>query len=119
MATFPVQGDLRVTNGRFALVSNESRLLQRIRRGLALVRGSWKYDGNQGVPWFDGMLDKGNPTLIEANLRSFLASFPEVVQVFYLRLRADTTTRIAHIEFKVLADTGEVLTDTIPFTVVN
>ncbi len=121
MATYPIEGDFRLSEDgtHFLMTSGIPRLKQRIRRGLRQVLGANRYDRKRGLPWFDGMLDKGQRFTFEATIRSYLTSFPEVTQILAFEMLFTPKTRTISVNYRLLVDTGDVIEDSVPFDVIS
>lgn len=118
MATFPIPGDLRLNDSEtgFVLASGTARLAQRLRIGLQIPLGSWRWDLLIGVPITE--VEKLTPTILKSALRQFLLSFDEVIRVMTVAVSLDPEG-LAVVEYTVLTNTTEVLSDSVPFALVS
>lgn len=118
---FPVQGDLRLTpDGRdIQLVSGARKVAQNIRVRAQTFKGSWRYDRNVGMPYFQDILVFGaSSELIRRRFHDLLTGTDGVLSVQSLTLRFDRTHGIIYVEFVVITDTSEVLRDVLDFQAV-
>jgi hypothetical protein len=116
---FPVLGDLELTDdGRdFVLVGAAEKVRQNIKVRAATYKGSWRYDLNVGMPYFDEILVAGaSVELVRRRFYEMLIQTPGVISVRKLTLRVDKTTTDAtlYVDFAVVTD-GAVITDTLDF----
>jgi len=114
MACFDIPGDLMLTPDRrsIVLVTGAKRLKQRMRAGVHTLLGSYKYNLNAGIPWLT-WLDKSQRVPIEAELRKYFLSYPEVQSIKSLRLRLDKNTRVLFVLYALQLRSREEITDTL------
>lgn len=115
---FDIQGDLALTaDGRdLMLVSNEAKVLQNIRVRAAIYKGSWRYDRNVGVPYFDDILVAGpSVELVRRRFYELLIGTDGVSSVQSLTLRFDPTRGTIYADFVVLTTAGQTAADTLDF----
>jgi len=120
MACFQIPGDLALNADEtdLILVQNPESILQQIRVGAQIFQGTWTYDRNAGLPYRDVILERNTPlNVIRAVYWDFLSSIHGVVEIQRLDLTKDTETGTLNVEFSVLCDSGEVLTDSIGFAI--
>jgi hypothetical protein len=116
--SFPVDGDLQLTSdGRgFVYATGTAALAQRLKAGLQTPLGTWRWDQTLGVPIFG--VEKLTVRILKAFIRRYLLSFDEVVRVTQVDVTADSSGK-ARVTFSLLAKSGDELTDSVPFQVVN
>ena len=79
MATFDKPGDAMLTpDGKsIVLATGPARVKQRLKVGIQTILGSYRYNTNAGLPWFE-WFDQGMRAPIEVELRRFFNSFTKV-----------------------------------------
>lgn len=115
---FDIQGDLALTaDGRdLVLVSNEAKVLQNIRVRASIYKGSWRYDRNVGVPYFDDILVAGpSVELVRRRFYELLIGTDGVSSVQSLTLRFDPTRGTIYVDFVVLTTAGQTAANTLDF----
>jgi hypothetical protein len=117
---WPVSGDIALTaDGRdLQLVTGGNKIRQSIRIRCLIFKGSWRYDRNIGMPYFEDILVFGaSAELIRRRFYDLLIQTDGVLSVQSLTLRFDQTLGTIFVDFAVLADTSEILRDTLDFQV--
>jgi hypothetical protein len=114
---FPVAGDLELTDdGRdLVLASDREKVLQNLKTRFGIFKGSWRYDRNAGIPYFDDILVH-SPRL-EVVRRYFydtIMGTPGVSSVLKLDLRIDRTTGTLYVDFACSAS-GDIIADSFDF----
>lgn len=97
-------GDLFVSKqGDIAI---ENSVVQKIKIRLRWFLGEWRWDQEEGLPYFDNILVK-NPDIdfIESQIRLKIFEVDEVTEVSNVELTLDKKTRTAHIKFEAKTDT--------------
>lgn len=116
---FPIQGDLELTaDGRdFVLVSGAEKVAQNIKVRLEMFKGTWRYDRNLGMPFFQEILVAGaSLELIRRRFYDALIGTPGVTGVTKLTTRIDPSAQgaILRVYFAVTTDSG-LISDTLDF----
>lgn len=106
MAGFQIAGDVALTPGGtdLALATNVAEFKQRVRAGLGIFLGQWRYDRNKGVDWIGRVFGQRDTELPENEIRKYLRSFPEVATIDRLELRIDRQSRALLVQFEVTAE---------------
>lgn len=115
---FPVRGDLQLTpDGRdLQLISGAAKVAQSIRVRAQIFKGSWRYDRQLGVPYFQDILVFGaSVELVRRRFHELISGTDGVLSVQKLAIKLDRTNETILVEFEVLADTGEVIRDVLDF----
>jgi hypothetical protein len=115
---FPVPGDLELTEDGtdIVLFHGAARVKQSIQVGAQIFRGSWRYDRQKGVPYFEDILVAG-PELerVRRRFHELLTSTPGVATVTRVDLRLDRSEGTMYVDFAAVVETGEVLADSLEF----
>lgn len=115
---FPVAGDLELTDdGRdLVLFHGAAKVAQSIRTGAQIFRGSWRYDRQRGVPYFEDILVAGaNLERVRRRFHELLTETPGVATVTRVDLRIDRSDGTLYVDFAVVAETGEAFADSLVF----
>lgn len=115
---FPVRGDVALTeDGRdLQLISGAARVAQSIRVRAQIFKGSWRYDRQVGVPYFQDILVFGaSVELVRRRFQELISTTPGVLSIQTLSVRFDRTDATIYVEFTAVADTGEVIRDVLDF----
>ncbi len=92
-------------------VAGEAYLMQKIKMALSIFKGEYWLDTSIGVPYMEAVFKKQvSGVEAEAELKKAITSVPGVVELVEFRLEVNTATRHAKVYWKVLADTGTILT---------
>ena len=96
-------GDLYVT-GKGDIVLTDSTA-QKIRIRLRMFEGEWRWNREEGLPYFDDLFRK-NPDIdsLEAAVRAKIFEVPEITDVRDVRITLDSRTRSGEIRFTALTD---------------
>jgi hypothetical protein len=119
---FDVVGDLALTSdGRdIQLVWGAKKVLQRIRTRAQIFKGSWRYDRQLGMPYFQEILVAGaNLELVRRRFQEMLIGTAGVTTIQALTLRIDRSSGTLLVEFSVVCDSGELISDTLDFEAVQ
>ena len=83
-------GDVVVDNGDLVLVDGLDRVIQQVKITLKFFKGEYGLDTNQGVPYYEDILEK-NPDLIvvTSDIRDAILSVEEVTSVDNIQLEYD------------------------------
>ena len=111
---FDVRGDLALTaDGRdLQLVSGAAKIAQSIRVRAQIFKGSWRYDRQVGMPYFQDILVFGASTqLVRRRFQERIINTDGVLSIQSLTIRFDRTDGVIYVEFACVADTGEVIRD--------
>jgi hypothetical protein len=90
-------------------------VLQNLKTRFGIFKGSWRYDRNAGIPYFDDILVH-SPRL-EVVRRYFydtIMGTPGVSSVLKLDLRIDRTTGTLYVDFACSAS-GDIIADSFDF----
>lgn len=116
--SFPILGDLELTaDGRdFVLFHGTDKVAQSIRVAAQIFRGSWRYDRQIGVPYFEEILVAG-PQLerVRRRFHELLQATSGVAAVRTVTVGFERETGTATVDFEVVAETGELLADSLTF----
>ncbi len=116
---FPIVGDLQLTaDGRdISLISGPEQVRQNIQTRALIFKGSWRYDRNLGVPYFQEILLAGTPVeLVRRRFYELVAETPGVTAVQFVRLRFDTESATMYVDFSCTAE-NETVSGTLDFAV--
>lgn len=118
--SFPIVGDLELTeDGRdIVLFHGVNKVMQSIRVGAQIFKGSWRYDRSKGVPYFEDILVAG-PQLERVRRRFYelLTGTPGVATVTRVDLRFDSKSGTINVDFAAVIETGESFADSLAFSV--
>lgn len=108
-------GDLYITeNGDVQFTDS---VLQAIKIRLKWFLAEWRINTNYGMPYYDEVFIKNPSTaLIEDRIRTEILSIDGVQTVESISVVIDKTTRVANIQFKVVAQ-GEVINEEVKVNV--
>jgi hypothetical protein len=115
---FPVLGDLQLTpDGRdLQLVSGAAKVAQSIRVRAQIFKGSWRYDRQLGMPYFQDILVFGSSVeLVRRRFHEMISSTDGVLSIQSLTIRFDRTSQTIFVEFSCVTDTSEILRDVLDF----
>ncbi len=115
---FPVKGDLALTpDGRdLQLISGAAKVAQSIRVRAQIFKGSWRYDRQVGMPYFQDILVFGaSVELVRRRFQELISKTDGVLSVQSLAVRFDRTNETILVEFTALSDTGDVIRDVLDF----
>ena len=120
MATFDKPGDAMLTpDGKsIVLATGPARVKQRLKVGIQTILGSYRYNTNAGLPWFE-WFDQGMRAPIEVELRKFFNSFPEILRVNSLSLTVDRNTRMLFVSYALQLKDGSEITSTTPIATIT
>jgi hypothetical protein len=116
--SFPVLGDLQLTpDGRdLQLVSGAAKVAQSIRVRAQIFKGSWRYDRQLGMPYFQDILVFGSSVeLVRRRFHEMISSTDGVLSIQSLTIRFDHTGQTIFVEFSCVTDTSEILRDVLDF----
>jgi hypothetical protein len=115
---FPRPGDLELTaDGRdFVILSGREKVAQSLRVGAQIFLGSWRYDRQKGIPYFQEIALAG-PSLerVRRRFQEFVSGTDGVVAVNKLDVRFEVSTGTVYVDFECVCETGDVLTSTLDF----
>lgn len=96
-------GDLYVSDQGDIVLANS--VAQKINIRLRWLLGEWRWDQEEGLPYFENILVK-NPDedFIESQIRLKIFEAEEVTEVSYVELTIDPKTRVAHIKYEAKTD---------------
>jgi hypothetical protein len=113
-----VPGDVAITaDGRdLLLTSGAAKVAQSIRIRAGIFKGSWRYDRQLGVPYFDDILAFGaSAELVRRRFYDLLIQTDGVLSVQKLTIEFDRTAQVINVVFEVITDTSEVVRDVLDF----
>ena len=110
----PDTGDLDVTGGQLALVSDSAAIAQAVRCHLSFFKGEWFLDITAGLPYFEQILVK-NPNIpaLNAVYEKAILAVPGVSSLVSLVLDYDSAARTLAVTFRATTDDGELITGTV------
>ena len=110
----PLTGDLDLSGGQLHLTEGVEAIAQSIRARLLFFLGEWFLDPIAGVKYFGSVLVK-NPQIpvIQSLFRAEILKTPGVASIDSLVLTYSATTRSLAVAFRVITDTGELLSGTV------
>lgn len=96
-------GDLKITDADFTLVSEIDRVRQALQIALRTFRGEWFLNVNAGVPWYNNVLgQKGNQRGDrDAVVKAAVRAVEDVNRIIAWESSFDEATRKYEISFKV------------------
>ncbi len=115
---FDVVGDLALTaDGRdIALVTGKQKIAQRLRTRAQIFRGSWKYDRQIGVPYFQEILVTGASfEVMRKHFYDLISGTEGVATVQSLTLTIDRTNGTLYVNFTCSTNEGELLQESLDF----
>lgn len=121
----PTEGDLQLVDGDLVWMGADGtttaeEVAQRIRTRLRMFKGEWFANEDEGVPYFDEILEKGVADgRVEAIIRAVILGTPGVASLNSYVHERDESTRSLTISFEAVTDDGFVFSsaDFGPFTV--
>ena len=119
MATFDKTGDAMLTpDGKsIVLATGPARVKQRLKVGIQTIAGTYRYNIDAGIPWIE-WFEQGVRAPIDAGLRAFFTSFPEVLRIDKLTLDVNRSTRLLQVNYILqLKDGTEIVATTSMATV--
>lgn len=117
---YPVRGDLALTaDGRdLDIVSGAAKVAQNIKVRAGIFKGSWRYDRQLGVPYFEEILAAGaSIELVRRRFRELISGTPGVLSVQSLTVRFDNALQTVFVEFACISDTAEIVRDVLNFKI--
>lgn len=103
--------DLHLTEGSMTMVVDVESIQQHVKCRLLEFKGEWFLNRNEGMPYFQLILQKSTPLAIVREIfRKAIASTPGVRTVTKLDVLVDSNTRTASLTFDATTDTGQILT---------
>lgn len=95
-------GDMFLKNGDIVL---EDSVAQKIKIRLLWFEGEWRWNKEEGLPYFSDILVKNYDTnYIESIIREKIFEVEEVTEVKEVTLLVDRKTRVATIRYTALTD---------------
>lgn len=96
-------GDLHITS-KGDIVLGDS-VAQKIRIKLRMFENEWRWNRDEGLPYFDYLFQKNPDTdYLEAAVRARIFEVPEITDVQDVRVTLDRKTRSGKIRFTALTD---------------
>ncbi len=103
-----VNGDLCYENDSFVLIDGKDAVRQRLINAIKLDKGSWFFDPDKGIPWFEIYNKKAvSERLIRSNIEKILKADSEVESVDSLVVSFDRATRMISVTFEVTTIYGK------------
>lgn len=118
---FPVVGDLQLTpDGRdLQIIGGPRKVIQRLRTRAQIFKGSWKYDRQIGMPYFQEILvADASLELVRRRFYEMIAGTEGVTTILDLSLRIDRTSGTLYVSFAAVTDSGAQIQDTLDFVAV-
>lgn len=98
------------------LVSGPAKIAQNIKVRAGIFKGSWRYDRQLGMPYFDEILVFGaTAELVRRRFQQLIAGTDGVLSVTTLTVRFDQASQTIFVTFSAISDTGEVIRDVLSF----
>jgi len=95
-------GDIVFSNGSFVYISDSETIKQRLENTLRLDKGSWFFNPEIGIPWFEIYNKKAvSERLIRSHVERILKTDPEVTTINRLDISFDRKLRKISIIFEV------------------
>lgn len=94
-------GDLIIRRGNPVVLDGPERVAQAVGIRLRTFAGEWFLDVGHGVPYFERVLGKQRPELVEAVLRAQILGVRGVARITTFSLYLEAATRTARINFAV------------------
>jgi len=106
----PIEGDLRLTNGQFTLLSGAAGTAQHLRNRFKFFKGEWFLDGRLGIPFFEEVYIK-SPRLnfLRALFRKVIETTTDINRVDSMTLSLNTGTRTLTLTFVAILEDGSIL----------
>ena len=114
MTCFNVAGDMALSadGRRFLRGSEAERIRKNITVGFQLIRGTWRYDLNKGIPYLEEVFGVGKDlNEVRSVFYDFLKGIRGVAVVDYVTLTFDRAERKIGLEFSVRTRSGETIAD--------
>lgn len=110
----PLTGDLDLSGGQLHLTEGVEAIAQSIRARLLFFLGEWFLDPTAGIKYFGSVLVK-NPQIpvIQSIFRAEILKTPGVASLESLVLTYNSTARSLSVAFRVIDDTGELISGTV------
>lgn len=97
------EGDLHITPDGDIVLGNS--IAQKISCRLKMFEGEWRYDPDEGIPYFNYLFQKNPDTdYLESVIRAKIFEVPEVTEVKDVSISADPKTRSGAIRYVALTD---------------
>lgn len=116
IATDPTTGDLALSD--LKIVRGDAAIEQKVRQVLQFFQGEWFLDTRLGMPYYQSILNRKNPSLpaVKSIFRKALLKVQQIVSVRSMSLTLDKRTRRASLDFVAVLDDARTLTaETEPF----
>lgn len=104
-------GDLQIEGNKISLFDRqEESIRQRLRIGLATVRGEWFLNTSKGLPLTSpSASQKGSQSVIDAYIKQFIEDFDGIQRLRSYSSELDGPTRRLFVRFSAITDSGEIL----------
>lgn len=96
-----VTGDLVIRRGNPVALDGPERVAQAVGIRLQTFLGEWFLDTGHGVPYFERVLGKRRPELVEAVLRAQILGVRGVARIQAFSIYFEGATRTARVNFTV------------------
>lgn len=116
--TVDILGDLKLTaDGRdIVMIDGAQKVVQSIRTRAQIFKGSWRYDLNLGVPYFQDILIGGPKTeLVRRRFYELIAGTPGVISVQKVDILFGAKNQTVYVSFACTAADGTALTAKLDF----
>lgn len=94
-------GDLVIRRGNPVILDGPERVAQAVGIRLRTFAGEWFLDTGHGVPYFERVLGKRRPELVEAVLRAQILGVAGVKRIAAFSIYFDAGSRTARVNFTV------------------
>lgn len=97
-----LEGDLVIDSGAPVLLTGNEAVRQRLMNALRLDKGSWYFNPDRGIPWFEIYNKKSvSERLIRSNVERILKADAEVTNIVSLDVTFNRSLRKIEISFEV------------------
>ena len=97
-----LEGDMVIDSGVPVMLTGNDAVRQRLMNALRLDKGSWYFNPDSGIPWFEIYNKKSvSERLIRSNVEKILMADSEVTNVVSLRVTFNRELRKIEISFEV------------------
>jgi hypothetical protein len=108
MTCFAIPGDmaLNADESDAVFVEGLTAVLNQIRAGAQVFKGTWHFDRNAGIDYEQVFVKNPDLRVVRILFWDFLRNVPGVTDVESLDLRVDTLSRTLYVTFSVRTDFG-------------
>lgn len=106
----PDGADLAVDKRGLVVIDRQESLMQTLQRRLLTVKGGYRYDLSQGVPYFERVLGKSpDPLAVKNVFRRVLLDHPEVQDVTDITFEVNSRRELVNLKIYVTTRTGDLV----------